>query len=162
LEGLSLKKKRLLALLVISIIVLALSSYYLYVWLPITQPRTNIYQNVTIEQAKELIETTSGLVILDVRTYSEFNSGYIKNAICIPVDVLQQNLNKLDPQSNILVYCASGDESDQAAKILVDNGFQHIYNLLGGIEAWKQSGNTVEWCHCQPHIILGNYSTWKF
>jgi len=59
LEGLSLKQKRLVALLVTFVIILALSTYYFYIWLPSIQPGTKIYQNVTIEQAKELIETTS-------------------------------------------------------------------------------------------------------
>jgi len=82
-------------------------------------------------------------VILDVRNYSEFNSGHIKKAICIPLYTLQQNLSKLNPQSQILVYCAKGSRSLQAANILVNNSFQHVFNMLGGIEAWKAANNTV-------------------
>jgi len=149
-EGLFLKQRRVVAVLSVVIIVLVLSAYYFYVWLPDIQSSKKGYQDVTVEQAKGLINTNPELMILDVRTYSEFDSGHIKDAICIPFDTLQQNLSKLNPQSKILVYCAKGARSSQAAKVLVNNGFQHIYNLLGGIEAWTQSGNPIDWCHCQP------------
>ena len=98
---------------------------------------------MTVEQAKEMIKTTSGLVILDVRNYTEFNSGHIEGARCIPLYTLQQNLSKLNPQSQILVYCAKGSRSLQAANILVNSGFQHVYNMIGGIEAWKKANNPV-------------------
>ncbi len=108
--GLSINQKRIVAIIVIVALVFALATYYLYVWLPSVQSSKIVYQDVTVEQAKELIRNTTGLVILDVRTLDEFNSGHIEGAICIPVNTLQGNISKLDPQSYILVYCGTGTE----------------------------------------------------
>lgn len=153
---LSKNQKRLVAIIVIVAMVFASATYYSYVWLPSVQSRTTStttstitstttkgYQDVTVEQAKELIGNTTGLVILDVRTLDEFNSGHIEGAICIPVTTLQGNISKLDPQSYILVYCGVGTRSAQASTILANNGFHHVYNMLGGLTAWKAANYTV-------------------
>ena len=80
-----------------------------------------------------MIKANPELKILDVRTQGEFDSGHINGSICIPVDTLQGRLGELNLQSGILVYCAAGTRSAQAAKILADNGFQNVYNMLGGL-----------------------------
>jgi rhodanese-related sulfurtransferase len=104
---------------VIVVAILAILTYYTW-----TQLRTN-YNDVTIEQANELIENPS-LVILDVRTELEFNSEHIEGAINIPVDALQLRLSELNPNNIILVYCRTGNRSSRAAKILADNGFSNV------------------------------------
>jgi len=147
--GLSINQKRLITIVVIVAMVFASATYYTYIWLPSFQSTTTSttttkgYQNVTVEQAKELISNTTGLVILDVRTLDEFNSGHIAGAICIPVTTLQGNISKLDPQSYILVTCGTGTRSAQASTILANNGFHHLYNMLGGLTAWKAANYPV-------------------
>lgn len=101
------------------------------------------YGHITVGQAKELIESDHSLVIVDVRTVSEFRGGHIEGAVNIPVDDLQQSLGELDPNDEILVYCRTGVRSARAMQILSDNGFPKIYNMLGGIEAWKGAGYPV-------------------
>ncbi len=102
------------------------------------------YGDITVEQAKKLIEINQSLLILDVRTGSEFDSGHIKGAINIPLEELQQRLGELKPNDEILVYCRTGIRSSKAMKILADNGFSWVYNMLGGIEAWKKAGYLIE------------------
>lgn len=70
-----------------------------------------------------------GAVIVDVRSKSEFSAGHIPNAIHIPVDSLQPNLNKLKNKDSVIITCcASGMRSGAAKGILKANGYKHVYN----------------------------------
>ena len=101
------------------------------------------YEDITVEQAKELIETNPSLVILDVRTEAEYNDEHLEGAINIPLDELEQRLAELNPNNKLLVYCMTGYRSTQAAEILVENGVSGFYHMHGGIVAWKQKGYPV-------------------
>ncbi len=110
---------------------------------------TQSFQNVSVETAHEMINNPNkypNLVILDVRTESEYNSGHLVDAIVIPVDVLESRIGELNNYKNteIIVYCRSGSRSEQASEILVEQGFTKVYNLLGGITAWTNVGYPVE------------------
>jgi rhodanese-related sulfurtransferase len=97
------------------------------------------YKAVSSQEAMALIKDVNP-VILDVRTPREFKKGHLKNAILIPVQQLQQSLNKIAIYKNrdILIYCATGNRSTVAAKMLIDNGFKRIFNLRYGIYEWKK------------------------
>jgi phage shock protein E len=64
-----------------------------------------------------------GALILDVRTPSEFKSGHIKGAVNVPLQVLDQQLTKLDKNETIITCCASGMRSGSAKNLLQSNGF---------------------------------------
>lgn len=89
------------------------------------------YKNVNIEKAIKLVNSSTNLVILDVRTREEYLSGNIPNAINI--DVLSQDfkskIDMLDKNKEYLIYCRSGNRSSIASSIMSTNGFINIYNL---------------------------------
>ena len=95
------------------------------------------YRELDIREAAELLQNLSPL-LLDVRTRAEFDNGHIKNAILIPVQELQKRVGELSEykHSDILIYCATGNRSTVASKILVDNGFKRIANMRYGIYQW--------------------------
>ncbi len=97
------------------------------------------YTNVTAEETKELVNRRE-VVLLDVRNVEEYNSGHIPDTLFIPLPELESRLNELDQSDRILLYCRSGTRSTQAAIILIENGFTHIYNMKGGITDWKALG----------------------
>lgn len=70
---------------------------------------------------KQLLE--QGGTIVDVRTASEYEQGHVKDSVNIPLDILTQNLHKLDKNRPIVTCCRSGMRSGQAAQILQDHGF---------------------------------------
>ena len=92
----------------------------------------NSYKTITENEAASLIGNDA--VIIDVRTGSEFASGYIDGAINIPVD----NISSINyPKDTvIIVYCASGMRSAKAAETLIDLGYTNVYNLDGGLINW--------------------------
>lgn len=92
----------------------------------------NSYKTITENEAMPLIQNNA--VIIDVRTLDEYNTGHIKDAINIPVD----NISSItyDKDTVIILYCASGMRSANAAKILIDSGYTNVYNLDGGLINW--------------------------
>ena len=89
--------------------------------------------------AEQLIKDDKNLVILDVRTYSEFKESRIPGAINIPVDELEWELEELEKykRNKILVYCKVGVRSNIACSYLENEGFKNLYNLRGGILDFK-------------------------
>ena len=101
------------------------------------------YHNISVWEAQLLMESDLDIVILDVRTVGEYNSGYIEGAILIPVSELEGRIDELDRNKTIIVYCRSGGRSVTACNILVNHGFENVYNMLGGINAWIAAGLPV-------------------
>ena len=96
------------------------------------------YGDVTVQEASNLIAEKPELVILDVRTVSEFNDGHIEGAINIPVEEIANRLSELDKNDELLVYCRTGNRSATAVGILEDAGFTKIYHMHEGISVWVQ------------------------
>ncbi|MEW6672065.1 MAG: rhodanese-like domain-containing protein [Thermodesulfobacteriota bacterium] len=96
------------------------------------------YEAVAAAQAAELIRNIHPF-ILDVRTPQEYREGHLENATLIPVQELQGRLAELAKfkDENILIYCATGNRSTVASKILIDNGFKRIFNMRHGIHEWN-------------------------
>lgn len=93
---------------------------------------------ITAEEAKTMMESGGkDLVILDVRTMEEFNTGHIQNAVLIPDTEIGAKAPDVltDKDQTILVYCRTGRRSAEAAKKLVDLGYINIYDF-GGIVDW--------------------------
>lgn len=94
------------------------------------------YQQISPQEAKEIMDTETDIVILDVRTKGEYDSGHIKNAVCLPnEDILSEPDVLPDKTQQILVYCRSGNRSKQAAQKLADMGYENIFEF-GGILDW--------------------------
>ena len=118
----------------------------------------NSYTDITVSEAKTMIESNPSLVILDVRNQSEYNSGHIRNAKLIPVYELESRLDELDIDDDTLVYCRSGGRSSTASQILSNNGFLYVYNMLGGITTWMDKGYTVYVKHSSIQEAINNAS----
>ncbi len=102
-------------------------------------------KNINSEEFKSLIASSKNLLILDVRTDMEVATGIIPDAIQVDYtgDNFEQKIAQLDKNKTVFVYCATGGRSAAVASVLAGNGFKHVYNLEGGIEAWKEKGFSV-------------------
>jgi rhodanese-related sulfurtransferase len=78
----------------------------------------------------------SGASIVDVRTPPEFEAGHIASAINVPVDQVQQVSADWDKNQPVVVYCATGARSAEAATYLAGAGFTRVYDLTGGLVSW--------------------------
>jgi len=97
------------------------------------------YQNINVKEFNELKED-SNTIILDVRTSEEYKKGHIENAEHI--DVLEPDfltkVRRLNPNNAYLIYCRSGSRSQRAANLMAQAGFEHLFNLKGGYQAWSR------------------------
>lgn len=72
--------------------------------------------------------------LIDVRSKKEYLEGHLNGAINIPLFNIRKNIDKVNTNKKILVYCQTGSRSKRALKILEELGFSEVYNLKGGIE----------------------------
>ena len=99
--------------------------------------REAVYMNINAEEAKQIMDTTDGYIILDVRTQEEYDQGHIPGAMLIPHTDIETNAETMltDKDQMILVYCRSGRRSKMAAEALVALGYTNIREF-GGIMDW--------------------------
>jgi rhodanese-related sulfurtransferase len=84
-----------------------------------------------------------GAVVVDVREAEEFSAGHLTSAKHIPVGDIDKRIGDIPSGKPVLVYCATGTRSGKAAAALKKAGRDQIFNLSGGIAAWKQAGLPV-------------------
>ena len=96
-----------------------------------------VYMNITAEEAKRIIDSEEGYIILDVREQDEYDAGHIPGAILIPYTQIAEKAEEVltDKEQLILVYCRSGRRSKIAAEALVELGYTNIKEF-GGIIDW--------------------------
>jgi rhodanese-related sulfurtransferase len=97
------------------------------------------------EAFEKAINQTSEKIILDVRTPEEFNEGHIRNAKLINFhdDNFKSQVNELDKDVPVYVYCASGVRSDKAATMMRAEGFKEVYVLEKGLKDWRDSNKEI-------------------
>ena len=96
------------------------------------------YEQISGAEAKALMDSESGYIIIDARTQSEYDEGHIPGAILIPEYEIADRAEKELPDKNqlILVYCRSGRRSKIAAEELVKFGYTNVKEF-GGIIDWE-------------------------
>ena len=93
---------------------------------------------VSMNEIVKIMEENENYIILDVRTFEEYNEGHIPNAICIPNETIDKNVVEKLPNKEqlILIYCRSGNRSKQATEKLLNLGYTNLVEF-GGIIDWK-------------------------
>jgi len=95
------------------------------------------YMSITAEEAKAIMDSGEGYIVLDVRTREEYDEGHIPGAVLVPNTEIEERAeeNLPDKDQLILVYCRSGRRSKMAAEILAELGYTNIREF-GGIIDW--------------------------
>lgn len=95
-----------------------------------------LLEQITVEGLHSLGHS---LHILDVRDQGEWDEGHIKGATHIPYYFVEARMNELEVSRPLAVLCASGQRSTIACSILQRHGFNDVFNVVGGMDAWKQA-----------------------
>ena len=127
-------------------------------------------KNIDPEQAKDILDSDSNAVYIDVRTEQEFMNGRVPNSVNIPVvwpdqstrqmkqnpDFVKTVSAKFGKDKRIIVGCQAGGRSQLAAQLLAAEGFQDVSNMQGGfggardpmgratVLGWAQMGFPIE------------------
>ena len=102
-----------------------------------SKDKESVYVNITAQEAKEIMESHTGYIILDVRSQQEYEEGHIPGAMLIPDSEIKDRAEVELPDKDqlILAYCRSGRRSKLAAQALVELGYTNIMEF-GGIIDW--------------------------
>lgn len=105
----------------------------------------SINENLDVNQFAEKVVGNSGIHLLDVRTEEEYASGHLENAQNVNINgaSFADEVATLDKNKPVYLYCLSGARSAKAASYLSQQGFKEVYNLKGGIIAWKGAEKPV-------------------
>jgi len=103
--------------------------------------KTNVSElgEIYPEDLKPRLDRGERIFILDVREPEEVAVAAFPRATHIPVGDVPSRLSELDPDRETVVVCHHGIRSAQVAVYLARMGFERVYNLVGGIDAWSSS-----------------------
>lgn len=110
----------------------------------IPEAKPGAYTDLTPTQAKELVDATPGLVIIDVSPH--YADGHISGAVnyYLGDGSLEKAIPTLDKNGTYLVYCHVDSASIGGAEALVEAGFEKVYRLEGNYAAWVDAGYPIE------------------
>ncbi len=100
--------------------------------------------------------------LLDVRTPAEYNSGHLKNALqadWTDKNEFNRRIAFIDKNKPVYVYCLAGGRSSAAAKQLRADGYEKVYELNGGINAWKAASKPLEGQSTEKQMALADFNT---
>jgi rhodanese-related sulfurtransferase len=105
----------------------------------------SVFKVVNTTEFSDKIKAQPG-IILDVRTPGEYKKGFIKDALLMDIfsDSFDAELNKLDRNTAYYVYCGSGGRSAECSEKMQMLGFKQVYDLDGGMGAWRNANMPVE------------------
>lgn len=95
------------------------------------------FTRISTEQAYQLMQ--GDVSIVDVRDPQSFRSGHITDALLLDNNTVQSFIENTPKTTPVIVYCYHGNSSQQAGQFLAEQGFESVYSMDGGFEAWKVS-----------------------
>ena len=107
---------------------------------------------LSVAALRERIEAGGDLQVLDVRSDQEWAEGHIPTARHIYLADLPGQLDGLDRDRPLAVYCGSGYRASLAASLLKRAGFRHVHNVPGSMAAWKAAGYPLEGASERVHV----------
>lgn len=113
---------------------------------PVTEP-TGILASVAVDEFEMRLREDDIKMLVDVRTQEErerdgiiMMEGVEAQHWDFSGEDIQERIEAIDPDVHIYVYCASGGRSTRVGRMLIEKGTREVYNLNGGITAWKGAG----------------------
>lgn len=103
-----------------------------------------VIKETTAREVQEQIARGESLVLVDIREQNEWNLGHAAPAIYIGRGVLESQIEGRVPRdSPVVLYCASGNRSALAARVLEEMGYTNVASMAGGFREWVASGGAV-------------------
>lgn len=115
---------------------------------------------LTAVEFEKAITGKDSVQVLDVRTPEEYNSGHIKNALLADwktADEFNRRISFIDKDKPVYVYCLAGGRSALAAEKLRSLGYKNVYDLKGGMNAWKAAARPVEGNSNEPQMAVADF-----
>ncbi|MFT6956068.1 MAG: thiosulfate sulfurtransferase [Halieaceae bacterium] len=95
------------------------------------------FERISTTQAQQMLQQADAQLV-DVRDFASFSASRIEGARHLDNTTLQDFIQDGNPGLPVIVYCYHGNSSQSAAAFLNEKGFQQVYSVDGGFEAWRQ------------------------
>ncbi|MCW9024316.1 MAG: rhodanese-like domain-containing protein [Gammaproteobacteria bacterium] len=99
-----------------------------------------VFREIEVADLVDLLERDNSIKLIDIRSVKEINTGFIPGAEHMPMHMLPIKMNELEKDRKTILYCHIGARSAKACAYLMENGFEQVHNLRGGMIAWAKSG----------------------
>ncbi|WP_318451542.1 thiosulfate sulfurtransferase GlpE [Photobacterium leiognathi] len=98
------------------------------------------FQHISVEQAYELLQQAdSQAVLVDIRDPQSFALAHPEQAFHLTNDTMVSWMDEVDFEQPVIVMCYHGISSQGAAQYLINQGYENVYSLDGGFEAWRRA-----------------------
>jgi len=96
-------------------------------------------KTISVQELKEKIDAGTAPAIIDVREQHEWDMGHLDVARHMPMGEVPNRVSELTEykEAELIIHCRSGGRSGNVAQFLTSQGFTNVYNLTGGMLAWK-------------------------
>lgn len=121
-----------------------------------------VKNNLTADEFEKNISNTDSIQVLDVRTPGEYAGGHIKGSLLADwnnKEEFDRRAAFIDKTKPVYVYCLAGGRSAAAAKKLRAAGYERVYELDGGINAWKAAGKSLEGKTDAQQMTIEDFNT---
>lgn len=95
------------------------------------------YQNISASELEKALGEGADFQVIDIRDEATFRRGHIPGAINVPFDLLRERIDQIGRDRKVVLVCYSGHTSMMAAEFLVSRGYTNIWNMVGGMAAWR-------------------------
>lgn len=114
-------------------------------YLPVLGQAGSDYINMPPVQFREELSMVNNAIIIDVREVFEFRRSRLPGAVNMPsIRSFELSKDTLPPNAYLFLYCTTGSRSETVAARFIEAGFLNVYNLDGGIRAWRKKGFPVD------------------
>ena len=117
--------------------------------------------SLSAEEFEKAIINKDSVQVLDVRTPGEYSSGHIVNALLADWNDPQEfnrRISFIDKNKPVYVYCLSGGRSGAAAAQMRKSGYENVYELKGGMNAWKADNKPVQGKTTVPQMSMESFN----
>lgn len=99
--------------------------------------------SITVHELERILQDNPQVRLIDVREADEHAQASIAGSTLVPLATVPAHASGWSPEEEIFVHCKAGGRSARAAQFLIDQGFTHVTNITGGMDAWIQAGLPV-------------------
>ncbi|MBL3588305.1 MAG: sulfurtransferase [gamma proteobacterium endosymbiont of Lamellibrachia anaximandri] len=100
-------------------------------------------QEIDSSDLQARISEGDDFYLLDIRSAGEVAQGMLPDSDHMPMHVIPLRMDELPKDKDVILYCHSGARSYHACAYLIQQGFENVINLRGGILGWARSGYQV-------------------
>lgn len=101
-------------------------------------------KTMSVDELKRKMDAGETFTLIDCREQNEWDQGHIPGAKLIPLSRFNEHISELKNSDEIILQCRSGVRSLKACQILLENDFENLANLEGGILDWENKGHEIQ------------------